>query len=46
MTKKQQKAVNNRHRVLVQMNTGTRTHKSPKDYDRKREKQLFLKWAD
>ena len=40
--KKAQKAKNNISRVRVDFNTGTRTHKSKKDYDRKKEK-LFLK---
>lgn len=39
MTKKQKKAQDSKHRVLVPFNTGTRTHKSPKDYDRKRLKK-------
>lgn len=42
MTKKQIKEKNNRDRVRVLFNTGTRTHKSAKDYDRKKEK-LFIK---
>ena len=40
--KKAQKAKNNILRVKVDFNTGTRTHKSKKDYDRKKEK-LFCK---
>ncbi len=40
--KKAVKAKNNISRVRVDFNTGTRTHKSKKDYDRKKEK-LFLK---
>ena len=40
--KKAQKAKNARKRVRTEFNTGTRTHKSKKDYDRKKEK-LFLK---
>ena len=39
MTKKQRKEQNKKHRVLVPFNTGTRTHKSAKDYDRKRLKR-------
>lgn len=42
MTKKQVKAKNNQKRVRTLFNTGTRTHKSKKDYDRKKEK-LFCK---
>lgn len=42
MTKKQLKAKNNQNRVRTLFNTGTRTHKSKKDYDRKKEK-LFCK---
>lgn len=33
--KKAQKAKNSEQRVLVQFNTGTRTHKNRKAYDRK-----------
>ena len=40
--KKVQKAKNAISRVRVEFNTGTRTHKSAKDYDRKKEK-LFCK---
>ena len=40
--KKAKKAKNNVSRVRVDFNTGTRTHKSKKDYDRKKEK-LFCK---
>lgn len=40
--KKQQKAKNAISRVRVEFNTGTRTHKSKKDYNRKKEK-LFCK---
>lgn len=39
MTKKQKKEQAKKHRVLVPFNTGTRTHKSSKDYDRKRLKR-------
>lgn len=38
MTKKQQKAKNNRNRVRTLFNTGTRTHKSKKDYNRQKDK--------
>lgn len=37
--KKARKAENNKNRVRVLFNTGTRTHKSKKDYDRKAEKR-------
>lgn len=40
--KKAQKAKNNISRVRIEFNTGTRTHKSAKDYNRKKEK-LFCK---
>lgn len=40
--KKTQKAKNNLLRIRTDFNTGTRTHKSKKDYDRKKEK-LFCK---
>ncbi len=40
--KKAIKAKNNVSRVRIDFNTGTRTHKSKKDYDRKKEK-LFCK---
>lgn len=39
MTKRQKKAKNNENRVLVTFNTGTRTHKSKKDYNRKKMKR-------
>ena len=39
MTKKQKKAKNNENRVLVTFNTGTRIHKSKKDYNRKKMKR-------
>ena len=42
MTKKQMKEKNNRNRVRVLFNTGTRTHKSAKDWDRQ-ENKLFCK---
>ena len=40
--KKAQREKNNRQRVRTMFNTDTRTHKSKKDYDRKKEK-LFCK---
>ena len=40
--KKAQKAKNAISRVRVEFNTGTRTHRSAKDYNRKKEK-LFCK---
>lgn len=40
--KKAIKVKNNISRVRTNFNTGTRTHKSAKDYDRKKEK-LFCK---
>jgi hypothetical protein len=40
--KKAIKAKNNVSRVRIDFNTGTRTHKNKKDYDRKKEK-LFCK---
>ena len=40
--KKAQREKNNRQRVYTMFNTGTRTHKNKKDYDRKKEK-LFCK---
>ena len=43
MTKKQQKAKNNEQRVRVQFNIGQRTHKSAKDYDRKKLKRDLTK---
>lgn len=39
MTKKQYKEWLKTQRTLVQMNTGTRTHKSKKDYNRQKAKQ-------
>ena len=39
MTKKQKKVKNNENRVLVTFNTGTRTHKNKKDYNRKKMKR-------
>lgn len=44
MTKKQQKEKNNLNRTRVLFNTGTRTFKSKKDYDRKREKRKLQKY--
>ena len=35
-TKKQRKEASKKLRVFVPMNTGTRTHKSAKDYHRKK----------
>ncbi len=40
--KKARKEKNNKKRVRTQFNTGTRTHKNKKDYNRKKEK-LFIK---
>lgn len=40
--KKAQKAKNNISRIRTDFNTGTRTHKNKKNYDRKKEK-LFCK---
>lgn len=36
MTKKQQKEIAKRQRVMVQFNTGTRIHKSKRDYVRQK----------
>ena len=38
--KKARKEKNKRNRVLVPFKTGTRTHKSKKDYDRKKFKKI------
>ena len=38
--KKIKKEKNKKHRVVVPFNTGTRTHKSKKDYDRKKFKKI------
>ena len=46
MTKKQIKAQNNRSRVMVNFNTGTRTHSTSKDYDRKNLKKELRKMLD
>lgn len=40
MTKKQEKEKNKQNRVFIPMNTGTRTHKSKKDYNRKENKKI------
>lgn len=40
MTKKQLKEKNKKNRLLIPFNTGTRTHKSAKDYDRKKYKKI------
>lgn len=42
-TKKQIKEQNKKHRVLVNFNTGTRTHKSAKDYNRQQLKNELRK---
>lgn len=42
--KKAQKAKNNILRVRTEFNTGTRTHKSAKDYNRKKEKLFCRKY--
>lgn len=43
MTKKQRKEQNNSNRVFFNMNTGTRTHKTKKDYNRKENKKICRK---
>ena len=43
MTKKQIKEKNKKNRVMVGFNTGTRTFKSAKDYNRKKEKEFCRK---
>lgn len=43
MTKKQIKEKNRKNRVMVGFNTGTKTFKSAKDYDRKKEKEICRK---
>jgi predicted secreted protein len=43
MTKKQIKEKNRKNRVIVGFNTGTRTFKSAKGYDRKKEKEFCRK---
>ena len=40
MTKKEKKNQNNMNRVFFNMNTGTRTHKTKKDYNRKENKKI------
>lgn len=40
MTKKQKKEQNNSNRVFFNMNTGTRTYKTKKDYNRKENKRI------
>ena len=46
MTKKQIKEKNRKNRVLVTFNTGTRTFKSAKDYNRAEEKKICKKPID
>lgn len=43
MTKKDYKDLQKKNRVLVNFNTGTRSHKSPKDYDRNKLKAEIRK---
>lgn len=43
MTKKQIKEKNKQNRVRTMFNTGTRVHKSKKDYNRKEGKNLLQK---
>lgn len=43
MTKKQKKELDKRDRVFCTMNTGTRYHKSKKDYDRRKDKESLRK---
>ena len=43
MTKKKKKVQNNTNRVFIYMNTGTRTHKTKKDYNRKENKKICRK---
>ncbi len=38
--KKKRKEFNKKKRILIPFNTGTRTHKSKKDYDRKKFKKI------
>lgn len=40
MNKKQKKQKNAEKRVLVPFNTGTRTHKNKKDYNRQKYKKI------
>ena len=42
-TKKQEKEKNKKQRVLVPFNTGTRVHKSKKNYDRKNNRKAIEK---
>ena len=45
--KKQKKEYNKKFRHNVKFNTGTRTHKSKKDYDRKKFKKIdFCYWQN
>ena len=46
MTKKQIKAKNNRNRVLVPFNTGTRTMQTAKNPSRAKSKRNFQKMLD
>lgn len=46
MNKKQLKEKNKKHRILIPFNTGTRTHKTLKDYDRKKLKRELRKSLD
>lgn len=41
MTKKQEKERNKKQRVLVTFNTGTKTHKNMKAYDRKNNRKAI-----
>lgn len=43
MTKKEKRIQNNSNRVFFNMNTGTRTHKTKKDYNRKENKKICRK---
>lgn len=43
MTKKQIKEKNKKNRVIIGFNTGIRTFKSAKDYNRKKEKEICRK---
>lgn len=42
MTKKQRKEYYKQFRTMALFNTGTRTFKSLKDYDRKKEKKICI----
>lgn len=46
MTKKALREHHSVQRVLVSMNTGTRTHKTVKDYNRQRTKQEIKKMEE